>query len=476
MTGLWIDGVSKPARSGKTFDVLDPASGRSIASVADGNLDDATEAVEAAARSFPGWSETAPRARSEVLQRAFQAMLDDREDLAALISNENGKSLADARSEVTYAAEFFRWYAEEAVRTDGDFGASPAGSTRTIVTHRPVGVATLVTPWNFPAAMATRKIGPALAAGCTVVLKPAGETPLTALAVASILTKAGAPAGVVNVVPSSSSAEVVEAMLSDPRVRKLSFTGSTRIGRMLLKQAAERVTNCSMELGGNAPFVVAPDADIDAAVAGAMMAKFRNGGQACTAANRFFIHSDVAEQFTEEFCRRVSTLRVGSAFENDSEIGPLINAKAVQDVATLVDGAVAAGARIAGRAPVPGTSGGFFYPPTVLADVRSDSAILNEEIFGPVAALATWRDDTELLELINGTAYGLAAYVYSRNLQWAVKLAEKMDAGMVGINRGLVSDPAAPFGGLKQSGIGREGAREGLREFQETQYFSVDWS
>lgn len=475
-SGVWIDGRPTPARSHKTFEIVDPASEQVIASVADGNVDDAIAAVDAAAKAFPVWSSTPPRERSAILQRAFQSIIDEVDDLSALIALENGKSLADARGEVLYAAEFFRWFAEEAVRSEGDFGVSPAGGTRTVVTHKPVGVAALVTPWNFPAAMATRKIAPALAAGCTVVLKPAAETPLTALAVASILTEAGVPAGVVNVVPTTESGAVVGALLDDPRVRKLSFTGSTRVGRLLLRHASERVVNCSMELGGNAPFVVAHDADVDAAVAGAMVAKFRNGGQACTAGNRFFIHADVAEEFTREFGARVASLRVGPGLESGSEIGPLINARAVEDVSKLVDAAVAAGARITDQAQVPGGSTGYFYPPTVLADVPADAEILGTEIFGPVATLVTWQDDGELLDLVNATEYGLAAYVYSRDLRWAMKTAEAIEAGMVAINRGFLSDPAAPFGGVKQSGIGREGAREGLREYQETQYFSIDWS
>ena len=476
LTGAWIDGSSTPPRSNKTFEVIDPASEQVIAAVTDSNVDDAVAAVDAAEKAFSGWASTAPRERSAILQRAFQLMVDEIDDLAALVSRENGKSLADARSEVLYAAEFFRWFAEEAVRSEGDFSESPAGGTRTVVTHKPVGVAALVTPWNFPAAMATRKIAPALAAGCTVVLKPASETPLTALAIASILTDAGAPAGVVNVVPSTDSGAIVGALLDDSRVRKLSFTGSTRVGQLLLRHAAERVINCSMELGGNAPFVVAQDADVDAAVTGAMVAKFRNGGQACTAGNRFYIHADVAEEFVRKFGARVESLRVGPGLENDSEIGPLISAKAVEDVRKLVDTALAAGARITGQAQVPAGSTGYFYPPTVLADVPVDAEILETEIFGPVATLVTWQDDDQLLDLVNATEYGLAAYVYSRDLRWAMKTAEAIEAGMVAINRGLLSDPATPFGGVKQSGIGREGAREGLREFQETQYFSIDWN
>jgi succinate-semialdehyde dehydrogenase/glutarate-semialdehyde dehydrogenase len=474
--GVWLDGAGRPARSGRTFPVHDPATGALVAEVADGGVADAAAAVDAAAAALPGWAATPPRERSEVLRRAWALMVAATDRLAGLMAWENGKALADARAEVAYAAEFFRWFAEEAVRTEGGYGPAPAGGTRTIVTHRPVGVAALVTPWNFPAAMATRKIAPALAAGCTVVLKPAAETPLTALAVARILTEAGVPDGVVGVVPTSSAAAVVTAWLEDPRVRKLSFTGSTPVGRVLLKQAADRVVNTSMELGGNAPFVVGPDADVEAAAAGAMVAKLRNGGQACTAANRFYVHADVVDEFTERFGAAVAALRVGPAFVDGTQIGPLISAEAVAGVTRLVDEAVAAGARVTHRAPVPEGLTGSFYPPTVLRDVPADAEILRTEVFGPVAPIVTWRDDAELLRQVNDSELGLAAYVYARDLGWALRTAERIDAGMVGVNRGVVSDPAAPFGGVRQSGLGREGAREGLREFQETQYLSVDWS
>lgn len=473
--GLWIDGDGRASSSGATFTVLDPATTAPIADIADGTPADATAAVDSAARALPAWAATAPRRRSEILRTAFDLMIAETEELAGLMAWENGKSLADARGEVVYAAEFFRWFAEEAVRTEGGYGESPAGGTRTIVTHKPVGVAALVTPWNFPAAMATRKIAPALAAGCTVVLKPASETPLTALAIARILARAGVPAGVVSVVPSTDARAVVTAWLEDPRVRKVSFTGSTPVGQALLRQAADRVVNSSMELGGNAPFVVAADADVDAAVSGAMLAKLRNGGQACTAANRFYVHADVAEEFTATFGSAVAALKVGPAFAEGTEIGPVVSAKALAGITRLVEAAVAAGATISHQADMP-EGPGFFFPPTVLTGVRADAEILATEIFGPVAPIVTWTDDAELLGLVNGTEFGLSAYVFSRDLKWALKTSEAIEAGMVGINRGLVSDPAAPFGGVKQSGLGREGAREGLREFQETQYFSVDWS
>ncbi|MBB3093889.1 succinate-semialdehyde dehydrogenase/glutarate-semialdehyde dehydrogenase [Actinoplanes campanulatus] len=449
------------------FPVVDPATLQTITEVPDQGAADARAAVDAASAAFRSWAGTAPRRRSEILYRAFELMLRDRDELAALIRRENGKSLSDALGEVTYAAEFFRWFAEEAVRPGGDFGESPAGGTRTLVTHRPVGVAALVTPWNFPAAMITRKIGPALAAGCTAVVKPAAETPLTALAIGALLREAGLPDGVVTVVTTTDAAGVVGAWLNDQRVRKISFTGSTAVGRVLLRHAADRVVNSSMELGGNAPFIVADDADLDAAVAGAMIAKFRNGGQACTAANRFYVHAAVAGEFTARFGAAVEKMPADA-------IGPLISAAALRRVTRTVAEAVAAGARISHRAAVP-DGPGWFYPPTVLTGVPADAEILKEEIFGPVAAITTWTGEDELLDLVNDSEYGLAAYVFSGDLARALRLGEAIDAGMVGVNRGLVSDPSAPFGGVKQSGLGREGAREGLREFQETRYLSVDW-
>ena len=460
--GIFVDGRGVGAST--TFEVHDPATGAVVAQMADGSAHEARSAVAAAAAAFPAWAATPPRARAEILRRAYDLVVADADRLAALITLENGKSDADARGEVLYAAEFFRWFSEEAVRTDGDYGSSPAGGTRTIVTARPVGVAALVTPWNFPAAMATRKVAPALAAGCTVVLKPAVETPLTALAIARILTAAGVPDGVVNVVPTTDPAAVVTAWLEDPRVRKVSFTGSTGVGKVLLRQAADRVLNTSMELGGNAPFVVTADADVEAAVAGALVAKFRNAGQACTAANRFFVHADVAEEFNARFGAAVAEL----------EVAPLISAEAVANVRALLDEALDAGARIASQGPAP--EAGSFFPATLVAGVTADMRIVREEVFGPVAPVITWTDEDTMLAQVNDTEYGLAAYVYAGRLQDGLRLAERIDAGMVGVNRGLVSDPAAPFGGVKQSGIGREGAREGIREYQETQYFSVDWA
>jgi succinate-semialdehyde dehydrogenase / glutarate-semialdehyde dehydrogenase len=471
-TDVFIGGQWRAGGQG-TFDVLDPATGAVVSAISDGTEADGTAAVDAAAAAFPAWAATAPRERSELLRRTWELMIRDRDEIAALISAENGKALADATAEVTYAAEFFRWFAEEAVRTAGDYGSAPAGGTRTVVTHKPVGVAALVTPWNFPAAMATRKLAPALAAGCTTVLKPASETPLTTLKVVKLMEEAGLPAGVVNVVPTKRSGPLVSTWLADPRVRTISFTGSTEVGRVLLRQAAERVVNTSMELGGNAPFVITADADLDLAVEAAMVAKFRGGGQACTAANRFYVHADVIDDFAERFGTAVEKLSVGPATDGH-DIGPLISARAVEDVTTLVDAALAGGATVSHRAGVP-DGGGFYYPPTVLVGVAPDADVVTQEIFGPVAPLVAYDDDELLLKMVNDTEMGLAAYVISGELGRAMRLAEKIDAGMVGINRGLVSDPSAPFGGMKQSGIGREGARAGIEEFLETQYFTIDW-
>lgn len=470
--GVSIGGVWRAGSAG-TFVVDDPATAEPLATVADGGADDARAAVDAASAAFTGWTATAPRRRAELLVAVRDLMLRDTETLAGLIAAENGKPLADARAEITYAAEFFRWYAEEAVRPHGDYGSSPAGGTRTIVTSGPVGVAALVTPWNFPAAMASRKIAPALAAGCTVVLKPAAETPLTALALARLIAEAGVPAGVVNVVPTTRPGDVVSAWMRDPRVRAVSFTGSTRVGQQLLAQAAERVLNSSMELGGNAPFVVTANADLDAAVDGAMIAKFRGGGQACTAANRFYVHDSVVEEFTARLGRRVEALTVGPAAEGH-DIGPVISAKARDELEALVASAVRDGARIAHRAEV-GEHAGWFVAPVVLADVPADAPIVGQEIFGPIAPIIAWSDETELMRQVNDTEMGLAAYVYEADLGAALRLAERIEAGMVGINRGVVSDPSVPFGGVKQSGLGREGARAGLEEYTETKYFSIDW-
>ncbi|MGH7788352.1 MAG: NAD-dependent succinate-semialdehyde dehydrogenase, partial [Candidatus Binatia bacterium] len=420
------------------------------------------------------WAARAPRERSEILRRAFELMLARADALAELIVRENGKPIAEARGEVAYAAEFFRWYAEEAVRLDGRLATAPGGSNRILVLHQPIGVALLITPWNFPAAMATRKIGPALAAGCAVVLKPASETPLTALAVAALLAEAGVPPGVVNVVPTTRHAALVAALLQDSRVRKLSFTGSTEVGRLLLAQAAARVVNCAMELGGNAPFIVFADADLDAAVAGALIAKLRHNGEACTAANRFYVEAPVADAFAQKLTAAMAGLRVGNGLDPSVRIGPLVDARTRHKVARLVDTAVAAGARLRTGGVLP-DGPGFFYPPTVLDRVAPDSPILAEEIFGPVAPLVTFHTTDEVVAQANATEHGLVSYLYTRDLSRGLHIAERLESGMVGLNRGLVSDPAAPFGGMKQSGLGREGGHEGLLAYTETKYIAVDW-
>ncbi len=398
----------------------------------------------------------------------------DAERIAKLMTLENGKALPDARAEVAYAAEFFRWNAEEAVRNLGQFYNAPASGARTLVHHRPAGVAVLVTPWNFPAAMATRKIGPALAAGCTVILKPASDTPLTMLALMPILQEAGVPAGVVNVIPSRSSGKVVSAMLHDPRVRVLSFTGSTEVGRKLLQEAADNMIKPAMELGGNAPFIVFEDADIDAAVDGAMIAKMRNMGEACTAANRFLVHAKVQEEFSKKLTERMQALKLGNGLDDGVAVGPLINQEGRDKVVALVEDAVKKGARVlTGGKPPDGK--GYFYPPTVLVDVPDGAKMLDEEIFGPVAAIQSFTSEEEAIRRANDTIYGLVAYLYTRDLARGMRVSEQLECGMVGLNRGLVSDPAAPFGGMKQSGIGREGAHEGLMEFLQTQYISTNW-
>ena len=470
-TDSYIDGTWRPAAT--RLPVLDPATGQVVAEVANASVDDCLDAVRAAERALPAWRATAPRQRGEVLRRAFELMVAEADDLARLVSLENGKVLADATAEVRYAAEFFRWFSEEAVRIDGDYRTAPGGTNWILVTRQPVGVSLLVTPWNFPAAMATRKIGPALAAGCTVVLKAASETPLTALALAHLLERAGVPAGVVNVVVPDPPGAAVEAVLAHPAVRKLSFTGSTRVGSLLLAQAARRVVNCSMELGGNAPFVVFDDADVGAAVDGAMIAKMRNGGAACTAANRFYVHRAVAGEFTDRLAERMGALVYGPGLDPASTVGPLVSRAQQQRVAALVDSAVAEGATAVVGGSV--TATGWGYLPTVLTGVAPGASILREEIFGPVAPVVTFDDADDVVAWSNGVEHGLVAYVYSGDVGRGMRVAEALESGMVGLNRGLVSDPAAPFGGFKQSGIGREGAHDGLLEFLETKYVAGTW-
>jgi succinate-semialdehyde dehydrogenase / glutarate-semialdehyde dehydrogenase len=473
-TDLYIGGTWRPASSGERFDVDDPATETPIASVASAGIEDAKEAVEAASAAFEAWSGRKPRERAEILRKAYELIIQDGERLARLITLENGKALIDSRAEVAYSAEFFRWYAEEAVRNIGEVSRAPSSGARILVQHKPAGVAVLVTPWNFPAAMATRKIGPALAAGCPVVLKPASETPLTMLALMPVLEAAGVPGGVVNVIPSRRSGAVVDAMLSDPRVRVISFTGSTATGRKLLHSAADNVLKSAMELGGNAPFIVFEDADIEAAVEGALIAKMRNIGEACTAANRFYVHEKVHDAFATLLCKRMGALKMGHGLEDGVSVGALVNADTRDKVANLVDDALAKGATalLGGKAP---KRTGYFYPATVLTQVTADAAMMHEEIFGPVAALQTFASDAEVIAKANDTEYGLVAYVYTGDVGRGLRVCERLDYGMVGLNRGLVSDPAAPFGGTKQSGIGREGAHVGLMEFMETQYISVSW-
>ena len=473
-TELVIGGQRRPASDGASFEVLDPATGRALATVASGTVDDAVACVDAAAAAAGDWAATAPRKRSEILHRTYKLMVERSEQLAVLISAENGKALPDARGEVLYSAEFFRWYAEEAVRIRGDIQTAPSGTNKIIVLHQPVGIAVLVTPWNFPAAMAARKIAPALAAGCTTVLKPASETPLTALAIAALMAEAGLPAGVVNVLPSRRSGRVVSAMLADPRVRKLSFTGSTEVGRTLLNLANEHIVNTSMELGGNAPFVVFDDADLDAVVEGAMIAKMRNGGEACTAANRFFVQDGIADAFAARLTQAMDALTMGPGYLGGTTLGPLVNAASRDKVAALVDQAVTTGATLTTGGVIPDGEG-FFYPPTVLTGVAADAEILQTEIFGPVAPIVTFASEAEAVELANNTEYGLVSYVYTGDLARGLRVSERIQAGMVGLNRGLVSDPAAPFGGVKESGLGREGGTEGLLAFTEAKYIAVDW-
>ncbi|WP_020499055.1 NAD-dependent succinate-semialdehyde dehydrogenase [Sciscionella marina] len=472
--GAWIDNEWRATAGAGSFDVLDPATDETITTVSAVTPGEARKAVDAAAAALPTWAQRPPRARAEVLRAAYELMQQHRDELAALISWENGKAIADARAEVTYAAEFFRWYSEEAVRLTGTIGPAPGGGNHLVTALNPVGVAALITPWNFPAAMATRKIGPALAAGCTAVLKPAAQTPLTALALACLLERAGAPPGVVNVIPTSDPGPVVSALLDDARVRKISFTGSTAVGRRLLAQAADRVLASSMELGGNAPFIVCADADLDAALDGAMIAKMRNGGQACTAANRFYVHDDIADEFVAGLARRLQDLVIGPGLDEYTDFGPLIDKRARDNIRALVDSTLAAGATlVTGETENQGK--GWYIAPTILDHVPTDAAILHTEIFGPVAPIVRFTNERDAVTQANDTEYGLASYVYARDVSKAIRLGQRLETGMVGINRGLLSDPAAPFGGAKQSGLGREGGHEGVLDYTETQYLAVAW-
>ncbi|MEJ5945955.1 NAD-dependent succinate-semialdehyde dehydrogenase [Pseudokineococcus basanitobsidens] len=471
-TQLLVGGRWQDAADGATFDVTDPATGEVLTSVADAGADDARAALEAAAAAQAGFAAMAPQERADVLTRAFALMHERVEDLALLMTLEMGKPLAESRGEIAYAAGFFRHFAGEAVRVSGGYQVAPAGGSRHLVMKQPVGPCVLVTPWNFPAAMGTRKLGPAIAAGCTSVVKPAPATPLSMLALAGILAEAGLPDGVVNLVPTTRAGEVVEPMLRSGLARKLSFTGSTAVGRTLLEQSAEKVLRTSMELGGNAPFLVFADADLDAAVEGAMAAKMRNGGEACTSANRFLVHEDVAEDFGRRLAERMQALVVGPGTRDGVQLGPLIDGGAREKVEALVADAVDRGARVVtGGSAVEGP--GFFYAPTVLTDVPHDARIRSEEVFGPVAPITTFTDEDEAVTEANDTEHGLVSYVYTRDLQRALRVCEALEAGMVGLNAGVVSDPAAPFGGVKASGLGREGGRVGIEEYLETKYVSV---
>jgi succinate-semialdehyde dehydrogenase / glutarate-semialdehyde dehydrogenase len=470
--GLFIGGVWREARTGARFEVHDPADESVITDVADGDAQDAMAALDAAVAVQAEWAATAPRERGEILRRSFEAIMDQADDFAELISLEMGKTLAEARGEVTYGAEFFRWFAEEAVRIHGRWMQAPAGGSRLLTIRKPVGPCLFITPWNFPLAMGTRKIGPAVAAGCTMVVKPAELTPLTMLALADALAEAGLPGGVLNVVTTSNSKELSATLMADDRLRKVSFTGSTPVGKVIVRQSADRLQRVSMELGGNAPFIVFDDADVAAAVEGAMIAKVRKMGEACTAANRFLVHESVAREFADQLGERMGALRTGRGQSDGTDVGPLINADAVESVGRLVSDAVHDGAQLVTGGSAP-DGPGHFYAPTVLLGVPAEARIVSEEIFGPVAPITTFTSDEEAVALANATEYGLASYVYTRDLARTIKLAEALQYGMVGVNTGLVSNPAAPFGGVKASGFGREGGFEGIEEYLDTTYVAI---
>jgi succinate-semialdehyde dehydrogenase/glutarate-semialdehyde dehydrogenase len=473
-TDLYINGTWSKGTSGERFDVINPATEEVLASVASADIADADAALDAAEAAMKDWAARTPRQRSEVLRKAWEVMTARLDEFAHLITLENGKARADALGEATYAAEFFRWFAEEAVRADGMITHAPASGARIVVQHKPAGLAVLVTPWNYPAAMGTRKIAPALAAGCGIIIKPASETPLTMLALMPLLEEAGVPAGLVNVLPSRRTGALVDHIMHDPRVRVVSFTGSTGVGRKLLKGAADQVLKPAMELGGNAPVVVFEDANMDTAIEGTMLAKMRNLGEACTAANRIYVHESIAEEFTRRLSAEMSALKVGDGTDPSVDVGPLVNADTRDKVAEFVADAVAKGAKVECGGAVPNGKG-FYYPPTVLSNVSEDAECVRDEIFGPVAAIQTFTDQEDVIARANDTEYGLVAYVFSEDFKRALQVCERLEYGMVGLNRGLVSDPAAPFGGVKQSGLGREGGHEGMLEFMETQYISASW-
>lgn len=468
-TGLYIGGKWVQGHGGAPIAVEDPATGKILLEIANASAEDGLAALASAYETQSSWAKVAPRERAEILRRTFELVRERTEEFATLISLEMGKPIAEARGEVTYGNEFLRWFSEEAVRISGRYGSSPEGTGRMLITHRPVGVAFAITPWNFPLAMATRKIGPAIAAGCTMVIKPAELTPLTTLLFVKTLEEAGLPAGVINVITTSNSAETSAPIIADPRLRKITFTGSTQVGRKLLEQSAKQVLRTSMELGGNAPFLVFEDADLDAAVNGAMLAKMRNIGQACTAANRFIVHSSVAEEFGERLAVKLSALKLGRGVDPETTCGPVINEKARTNIQRLVDATVKEGASVVtGGESVEGD--GYFFKPTVLQNVKPGSAILYEEIFGPVAPITSFETEEEAVALANDTEYGLVSYAFTQDLKRGLRLVESLDTGMTGLNTGLVSNAAAPFGGVKQSGLGREGGAEGIAEYLETKY------
>ncbi len=471
-TDLWLGGEPRRSASGSTFAVVDPATGETLADVADATPADADHALTLAAGAQPAWAATAPRERGEILRRAFELVRDRAEEFARVITLEMGKPLADARGEVAYGGEFLRWFAEEAVRIGGRTTPSPAGGGHILVTKQPVGPVLAITPWNFPLAMATRKIGPALAAGCTVLVKPAAETPLTCLLLGRVFADAGLPAGVLSILPTTDASGVTAPLLGDARLRKLSFTGSTGVGKRLVAQSADRLLRTSMELGGNAPFLVFDDADLDAAVDGAMAAKMRNGGEACTAANRFHVARPVLAEFTERLTARMAALRSGHGLDDGVELGPLITEKQRASVDELVRDALDRGARACTGGQLPSGTG-WFYPPTVLDRVPADARILREEVFGPVAPITAFDTEEEAVAAANASEYGLAAYFFTRDLDRARRVAGALQAGMIGVNRGVISDVAAPFGGIKESGFGREGGNEGIEEYLDTTYIAL---
>ncbi|SNT08741.1 NAD-dependent succinate-semialdehyde dehydrogenase [Rhodococcoides kyotonense] len=471
-TDLWLGGKQTPASGAARFAVLDPATGEELTTVADATSADAIEALDLASAAQASWAATPARERSDILRRAFDLLSSRVEDFAAVMTAEMGKSLKESRGEVAYGAEFLRWFSEEAVRIGGRFAQAPAGNGQILVTKNPVGPVLAVTPWNFPLAMGTRKIAPALAAGCTVIVKPAEDTPLTMLLLGQVFADAGLPAGVLSILPTSDAAAVSGPLMDDSRLRKVTFTGSTGVGKLLVKNAADRLLRTSMELGGNAPFIVFDDADIDAAVDGAMLAKMRNGGEACTAANRLYVADTVREEFTAKLTERIAALTVGPGHADGTDIGPLVNAKQLATVTALVDDAVAKGARVRTGGSAQGGAG-FFFTPTVLDDVPADARLLRDEIFGPVAAIVGFGTEDEAIAAANDTQYGLVSYFYTRDLDRAMRVSAKLDAGMVGVNRGAISDAAAPFGGVKESGFGREGGSEGIDEYLETKYIAL---